>query len=38
MPEAPSGGVKESGYGREGGLEGVEAYLVTKRVSHKVRP
>jgi succinate-semialdehyde dehydrogenase/glutarate-semialdehyde dehydrogenase len=38
VPEAPSGGVKESGYGREGGLEGVEAYLVTKRVSHKVRP
>jgi succinate-semialdehyde dehydrogenase / glutarate-semialdehyde dehydrogenase len=37
VPEAPSGGVKESGYGREGGLEGVEAYLVTKRVSHKVR-
>lgn len=33
--EAPSGGVKESGYGREGGHEGLEGYLVTKRVSHK---
>ncbi|GAA0444039.1 NAD-dependent succinate-semialdehyde dehydrogenase [Actinoplanes capillaceus] len=32
--EAPSGGVKQSGYGREGGPEGVEAYLITKRVSH----
>jgi succinate-semialdehyde dehydrogenase/glutarate-semialdehyde dehydrogenase len=36
-PEAPSGGVKESGWGREGGAEGLEAYLVTKRVSHKLR-
>jgi len=34
--EAPSGGVKDSGYGREGGIEGLEAYLVTKRVSHKL--
>jgi succinate-semialdehyde dehydrogenase / glutarate-semialdehyde dehydrogenase len=33
--EAPSGGVKESGYGREGGGEGLEGYLITKRVSHK---
>ena len=33
--EAPSGGVKASGYGREGGHEGLEGYLVTKRVSHK---
>jgi succinate-semialdehyde dehydrogenase/glutarate-semialdehyde dehydrogenase len=36
VPEAPSGGVKESGYGREGGLEGLEGYLVTKRISHKL--
>lgn len=36
-PEAPSGGVKDSGWGREGGSEGLEAYLVTKRVSHKLR-
>jgi len=34
--EAPSGGVKESGYGREGGGEGLEGYLITKRVSHKL--
>jgi succinate-semialdehyde dehydrogenase / glutarate-semialdehyde dehydrogenase len=33
--EAPSGGYKESGYGREGGAEGLEGYLVTKRVSHR---
>ncbi|MFE7547150.1 NAD-dependent succinate-semialdehyde dehydrogenase [Streptomyces gardneri] len=32
--EAPSGGFKDSGYGREGGPEGLDAYLVTKRVSH----
>ena len=32
--EAPSGGVKQSGYGKEGGPEGLEGYLITKRVSH----
>ncbi|MEV1025357.1 NAD-dependent succinate-semialdehyde dehydrogenase [Streptomyces sp. NPDC050264] len=32
--EAPSGGVKDSGYGREGGPEALDSYLVTKRVSH----
>ncbi|MDT0432223.1 NAD-dependent succinate-semialdehyde dehydrogenase [Streptomyces salyersiae] len=32
--EAPSGGVKASGYGREGGPEGLDGYLVTTRVSH----
>lgn len=32
--EAPSGGMKDSGYGREGGPEGLDGYLVTKRVSH----
>jgi succinate-semialdehyde dehydrogenase/glutarate-semialdehyde dehydrogenase len=37
VPEAPSGGVKESGYGREGGAEGLDAYLITKRISHKLR-
>jgi succinate-semialdehyde dehydrogenase/glutarate-semialdehyde dehydrogenase len=37
VPEAPSGGVKESGHGKEGGSEGLEAYLVTKRISHKLR-
>ncbi|MET7982675.1 NAD-dependent succinate-semialdehyde dehydrogenase [Streptomyces sp. NPDC005281] len=34
VSEAPSGGVKESGYGREGGPEALDAYLITKRVSH----
>jgi len=34
VSEAPSGGVKSSGYGREGGPEGLDGYLVTKRVSH----
>ncbi len=38
VPQAPSGGVKDSGYGREGGHEGLNGYLVTKRVSHKLRP
>jgi succinate-semialdehyde dehydrogenase/glutarate-semialdehyde dehydrogenase len=31
--ETPFGGVKESGYGSEGGSEGVQGYLVTKYVS-----
>jgi succinate-semialdehyde dehydrogenase/glutarate-semialdehyde dehydrogenase len=38
VPQAPSGGVKDSGYGREGGHEGLDGYLVTKRVSHRLRP
>ena len=29
-PEAPFGGVKESGLGREGGHQGIEDYLDTK--------
>lgn len=33
LPELPFGGVGESGYGREGGMEGLEPYLVTKSVS-----
>lgn len=36
VTEAPSGGVKESGYGREGGSEGLEGYLITKRLSHRL--
>ncbi len=36
VPEAPSGGVKESGYGKEGGAEGLHDYMITKRVSHKL--
>ena len=34
MAETPFGGVKESGYGREGGTEGLECYTVVKNVSH----
>ena len=33
LPEVPFGGVKDSGYGSEGGLEAIEAYLNTKMVS-----
>lgn len=32
-PETPFGGVNESGYGSEGGIEGLEAFLRTKFVS-----
>ncbi|GGK49520.1 NAD-dependent succinate-semialdehyde dehydrogenase [Nocardia camponoti] len=32
-PAAPFGGVKESGFGREGGVEGIEEYLNTKYVA-----
>ena len=31
-PAAPFGGVKQSGFGREGGFEGIEEYLETKYV------
>jgi succinate-semialdehyde dehydrogenase/glutarate-semialdehyde dehydrogenase len=34
LPETPFGGVKDSGYGHEGGVEGLNAYLRTKFVSH----
>jgi len=32
--ETPFGGVKESGYGREGGMEGLSHYTIVKNVSH----
>ncbi|MCI4674686.1 NAD-dependent succinate-semialdehyde dehydrogenase [Candidatus Mycolicibacterium alkanivorans] len=32
-PAAPFGGVKESGFGREGGYEGIEEYLETKYIA-----
>jgi succinate-semialdehyde dehydrogenase/glutarate-semialdehyde dehydrogenase len=32
-PAAPFGGVKHSGFGREGGAEGIEEYLATKYVA-----
>lgn len=36
LPETPFGGVKSSGYGREGGTEGLHHYMVVKNVSHSV--
>jgi succinate-semialdehyde dehydrogenase / glutarate-semialdehyde dehydrogenase len=33
---APFGGVKQSGFGREGGKEGIEEYLETKYVAMKI--
>jgi succinate-semialdehyde dehydrogenase/glutarate-semialdehyde dehydrogenase len=35
LPEIPFGGVKDSGYGTEGGAEAVEAYLQTRLVTRK---
>ena len=34
-PAAPFGGVKESGFGREGGYEGIEEYLDIKYIALK---
>lgn len=33
MPETPFGGVNESGYGSEGGIEGLDAFLRTKFIT-----
>jgi succinate-semialdehyde dehydrogenase/glutarate-semialdehyde dehydrogenase len=34
LPETPFGGIKSSGYGREGGSEGLENYMTIKNVWH----
>ncbi|WP_029009061.1 NAD-dependent succinate-semialdehyde dehydrogenase [Azospirillum halopraeferens] len=38
VAETPFGGVKDSGYGREGGVEGLQGYTVVKCVSHRTTP
>ncbi|KAI3593389.1 hypothetical protein D9X30_1699 (plasmid) [Cupriavidus sp. U2] len=34
IAETPFGGIKDSGFGREGGVEGLHGYTVVKNVSH----
>ncbi|GAA0334150.1 NAD-dependent succinate-semialdehyde dehydrogenase [Sphingomonas oligophenolica] len=36
IAETPMGGVKDSGFGREGGIEGLQGYTVVKNVSHQM--
>ncbi len=36
LPETPFGGVKSSGYGREGGSEGILNYMTVKNISHSL--
>lgn len=36
LPETPFGGVKHSGYGREGGVEGLHNYMIIKNISHSI--
>lgn len=38
MPETPFGGIKDSGWGSEGGIEGLQAYLQDKFVTRKRGP
>ena len=37
VAEVPFGGVKDSGYGREGGSEGLDNYTTVKTVSHSMQ-
>lgn len=34
-PDSPFGGVKESGYGREGGYQSLDSFMITKFISQK---
>jgi succinate-semialdehyde dehydrogenase/glutarate-semialdehyde dehydrogenase len=36
VAETPFGGVKDSGYSREGGIEGLYPYMIVKTLSHKI--
>ncbi len=38
VPQAPFGGVKESGFGREGGRHGLQEYLTLHYVSVGIQP
>ena len=37
LPETPFGGLKDSGYGTEGGSDAIEPYLVTRFVTTAAR-
>ena len=34
LPETPFGGIKDSGFGHEGGIEGLTAYMQSKFVAY----
>nr|WP_234818774.1 aldehyde dehydrogenase family protein [Sinorhizobium fredii] len=35
IPGTPLGGIGDSGWGREGGIEGLESYTIRKYVGHR---